>query len=179
MREKSERISKLLESKKSRDAYTRAVVNLLVPAQIKALRQKENLTQTGLAKLADMLQSRISAMEKPGATLNVETLIRVASAFKVGLKIEFVPFSTMLNWENSFNLSDFDVTPIDKDVEFTNPTEEAGLHNKANGAVELENYLEESENKNGQAVAMKARPPQGICAASQGADSLQAAAGGQ
>ena len=62
------------------------------------------MTQKQLAALAEMAQPRISAMERPQATkFNLETLVRLASAFKVGLKVEFVRFSEMLEWENNFS----------------------------------------------------------------------------
>jgi len=80
------------------------------------------MTQKQLAALAEMAQPRISAMERPGATkFNIETLVRLASAFKVGLKVEFVPFSEMLDWENSFSQDQFDPVPIDNDRQFLNP----------------------------------------------------------
>ncbi len=74
-----------------------------------------------------MAQPRISAMERPGETaLNVETLVRLASAFKVGLKIEFVEFSEMLAWENNYSQDEFDVLPLDEDRAFLNPTAVTG-----------------------------------------------------
>jgi hypothetical protein len=80
------------------------------------------MTQKQLATLAEMAQPRISAMERPGATkFNIETLVRLASAFKVGLKVEFVPFHEMLAWENGFSQDRFDVTQIDNDALFLNP----------------------------------------------------------
>jgi transcriptional regulator with XRE-family HTH domain len=119
MSEKSDIVSKLIRSKKSRDAYTRALINTIVPAQIRALRFKNEMTQKVLAREADMKQSRISTMERPGATqFNVETLIRLASALKLGLKVEFVPFSEMLRWENGFNSDAFNPVTIDKDTDF-------------------------------------------------------------
>src|SRR5207245_63900 len=59
---------------------------------------------------------------RPGANnLNLETLIRLASAFKVGLIVRFAPFSEMLHWENSFMPDAFDVTKLEKDKEFLEP----------------------------------------------------------
>lgn len=119
MSEKSELISRLKTKKKSRDSYTRAVLSVLIPSQIRALRFRNKLTQKALAQEAEMRQSRISTVERPGAAqLNVETLIRLASAFKVGLKVEFVPFSEMLRWENEFSQDAFNPITIDKDSEF-------------------------------------------------------------
>jgi transcriptional regulator with XRE-family HTH domain len=125
--ERSKRISRLLESAASRASYIRAKLNVLIPSQIRALRLKQkNMTQKQLAALANMAQPRISAMERPGETkFNIETLVRLAAAFKVGLKIEFVPFSEMLEWENCFSQDEFEVTRIDGDSAFLNPVQAA------------------------------------------------------
>lgn len=120
MSEKSELISRLKNRGQSRYAYIRAILNVLIPAQIKGLRFKRGFTQKALADLADMKQSRISTMESPGATkFNIETLIRTAAALKVGLKVQFVSFSEMLEWENGFNQTAFNPVTIDEDREFS------------------------------------------------------------
>jgi hypothetical protein len=60
--------------------------------------------------------------ETPGAAnITLETLARLAAAFKVGLVVKFVPFSEMLNWENAFSQDAFDVVKIDADREFLHP----------------------------------------------------------
>jgi hypothetical protein len=69
-----------------------------------------------------MKQARISAMEKPGeAAFSLETLIRLAAAFRVGLQVRFVPHSEMLDWENRYSQDDFSPVPIEKDYKFLNP----------------------------------------------------------
>lgn len=80
------------------------------------------MTQKQLAELADMAQPRISKMERPGEeAFNIETLVRLAAAFKVGLKVEFVPFGEMLAWENGYSQDAFNPTPIEQDRRFLNP----------------------------------------------------------
>jgi transcriptional regulator with XRE-family HTH domain len=80
------------------------------------------MTQKQLAKLSGMAQPRISAMEQPGATkFNLETLIRVASALNVALKVEFVSFSDMLEWESTYSQDSFNVVTLDDDFQFLNP----------------------------------------------------------
>jgi len=70
-----------------------------------------------------MKQSRVSAMEQPGAVnFNIETLVRSAATYGVGLVVRFVPFSEMLRWENSFDQDAFDVVPIGEDTEFITGT---------------------------------------------------------
>lgn len=122
MNERLKRISRLLSSGASRASYIRAKLNVLIPSQIRGLRLKRPMTQRELADSAKMKQSRISAMERPGEVqFNLETLVRLAAAFKVGLKVEFVPFSEMLAWENGFSQDQFNPIPIDNDRAFLNP----------------------------------------------------------
>jgi transcriptional regulator with XRE-family HTH domain len=116
---KSELINKLKTNKKTRESYVRAKLNVNLPSQIRALRLKQRMKQEDLAREAEMMQPRISAMERPGATkFNLETLIRLAAAFKVGLIVKFVSFSEMLKWENDFSQDTFNVLTIDQDAEF-------------------------------------------------------------
>lgn len=119
MSEKSQFISKLINSKNSRAAYLRASISVNLSSQIRALRRRQPMTQLELAQAADMKQPRICAMEKPGATkFNLETLIRLAAAFKVGLIVRFASFGEVLDWENGYSQDSFDVTSIDEDVQF-------------------------------------------------------------
>jgi transcriptional regulator with XRE-family HTH domain len=119
MSEKSELINKFKTNKKTRESYVRAKININLPSQIRALRLRRNMKQEDLAREAEMMQPRISAMERPGSTkFNIETLIRLAAAFKVGLVVKFVSFSEMLRWENEFSQDNFSVTTIDDDIEF-------------------------------------------------------------
>lgn len=116
MSEKSQFIEKL-EDWKYRAAYIRASINVNLASQIRALRLKQDMTQKELADESKMMQPRISAMEKPGAVkFNVETLVRVAAAFKVGLIVKFAPLSEMLAWENGFSQDNFNVVTFEHDI---------------------------------------------------------------
>jgi transcriptional regulator with XRE-family HTH domain len=116
-------ISRLLTDRSSRESYIRAKLNQLVPSQIKALRLREDWTQKKLGESAEMKQARISAMEKPGeVAFTLETLVRLASAFRVGLQVRFVPYSEMLEWDNSYSQDTFSATPIEEDRGFLNPS---------------------------------------------------------
>ncbi len=127
MSEKSQLIEKLSKSRKTREAYIRAKVSANVPSQIRALRRRQNdMTQKELAFEAEMKQSRISAMERPGTRFNLETLVRLAAAFKVGLMVKFVSFSEMLDWENGFSQDEFNVTNLDADDDFRRDDAPAG-----------------------------------------------------
>ncbi|MGH9793402.1 MAG: helix-turn-helix domain-containing protein [Candidatus Acidiferrales bacterium] len=117
--EKSALISKLKSNKKFREAYIRAKASVNIPSQLRALRLRREMTQKELASTAEMAQPRISAMERPGvAQFNLDTLVRLAAAFNVALIVKFASFGEMLKWENEFSQDDFNVTPIEKDIEF-------------------------------------------------------------
>jgi transcriptional regulator with XRE-family HTH domain len=109
-------LTERLKDWKHREAYVRASINVNLPSQIRALRLRRQMSQNELAVAAQMKQPRISAMEKPGATkFNVETLVRVAAAFRVGLIVKFVSISEMLAWENRFSQDSFNVVTFEQD----------------------------------------------------------------
>jgi transcriptional regulator with XRE-family HTH domain len=120
MDERSKTISRLRSDLDSRISYIRAKLNVVVPSKIRALRLKSDMPrQSDLARAAQMHQSRVSMFETPGAAnFTLETLARLAAVFKVGLVVDFVPFSEMLHWENTYSQDSFDVTKIDSDREF-------------------------------------------------------------
>jgi transcriptional regulator with XRE-family HTH domain len=123
MSERSNLIHRLLESVESRTSYIKAKLGVLVPSQIRSLRlQSEMPRQADLAKAAGLHQSRISMFETPGASnMTIETLARLAAAFRVGLIVKFAPFSEMLAWENGFTQDSFSVIKINADEGFLNP----------------------------------------------------------
>jgi transcriptional regulator with XRE-family HTH domain len=133
MSERSERISRLLNSLESRTSYIKSKLGVLVPSQIRSLRLKSDMPrQSDLASEAGMHQSRISMFETPGsANLTLDTLSRLAAAFNVGLVVKFVPFSEMLSWENDFSQNAFEVTKLADDAEFLNPSETVIIRKRA------------------------------------------------
>ncbi len=138
MRDRSELISKLIKNRSSRESYIRSKINVLIPSQIKGLRLQREMKQEELGHEADMKQSRISAMERPGeVSFNIETLIRLAAALRVGLRIEFVPFSDMLTWENGFSQDSFSPTPIENDADFIQPEVAQGEIDNISAATAL------------------------------------------
>jgi transcriptional regulator with XRE-family HTH domain len=115
--------NRLLESRENREGFIRAKLNHLIPSQIKALRLRHIWTQSRLAEESDMKQARVSAMEKPGeVNFSLETLIRLAAAYGVALQVRFVPFSKLSKWEDEYSQDSFDVTRIEKDLDFTDPS---------------------------------------------------------
>jgi transcriptional regulator with XRE-family HTH domain len=122
MSDRQKIISRLIADRDFRADYIRAKLDVLIPSQLRALRMRENKTQPELAQMADMKQSRISAMETPGlVNFNRETLVRMAATHSVGIVIKFVPFSEMLEWENSYSQDAFSVPQLADDTNFLYP----------------------------------------------------------
>jgi transcriptional regulator with XRE-family HTH domain len=105
-----------LKSKDYRDAFVGSLIRIGLPMQCRALRESREWTQPQLAEAAGMSQPRISEIERPGERkLNLETLLRLASAFDVALQVRFVPFSKLIDDDDSVDFSDFYVEPFEED----------------------------------------------------------------
>ncbi|MFI5117481.1 MAG: helix-turn-helix domain-containing protein, partial [Terriglobales bacterium] len=155
--ERSKLIHKLRNNLDSRTAYIKAKLGVLVPSQVRALRLQSDMPrQSDLAKAAEMHQSRISMFETPGASnLTLETLARLAAAFKVGLVVKFAPFSEMLRWENEYSQDAFHVTAIDADLDFIEPeVAQGGTESVSDSAAVALSGLPQSEQ-----TAADLRPP--------------------
>jgi transcriptional regulator with XRE-family HTH domain len=91
-----ERLKEALKNEDSRYAYADTVVNSLVSAQIKALREDRDFSQQKLAELVGTKQSGISRLEKADySEWKIETLRKLARAFGVRLRVSFDEFGTL------------------------------------------------------------------------------------
>jgi transcriptional regulator with XRE-family HTH domain len=69
----------------------------MIATQIKVLREQREMTQSTLAKRAEMLQPRLSVMENADySSWSVSTLKRLARAFDVALSVKFEAFSEVI-----------------------------------------------------------------------------------
>ena len=83
--------------KQYRDAYADESLSTYIATQIKVLREQRQLTQKELAKLADMAQPRIAALEDVNySSWSINTLRRLAQAFDVRLSVKFETFSSLI-----------------------------------------------------------------------------------
>lgn len=114
-------ISKLwrkLRNKTYRDGYTEAQLSIEIPFQIRALRKARGWTQTQLAERCGIPQARISHIEQPGRDpLSLRTLYRLASAFDVGLLVQFVSFTELVRREAEFNPEIFRVASFKTEMD--------------------------------------------------------------
>ncbi|MGH9345482.1 MAG: helix-turn-helix transcriptional regulator [Terriglobia bacterium] len=107
-----------MREKEYRDGYIAAQVAIGIPNQIRALRAQYNLTQDDLAKRAKMAQPRICELEKPGERrANLDTLMRIASAFDIGLEVRFAPFSELITSTENFDPDTFNVKSFVQELE--------------------------------------------------------------
>ena len=105
-----------LRSKEYRDNYAEAQLSIEVPFQIRALRKARGWTQAQLSKRCGIPQTRISHIEQPGRDpLSLRTLYRLASAFDVGLLVQFVSFSELVRREAAFHPETFRVSSFEDD----------------------------------------------------------------
>jgi transcriptional regulator with XRE-family HTH domain len=125
-----------LKDRAYREAFIGSQVFTTIPYQVRALRKQNRLDQNALAAKTGMKQSRISAIENPsGNGLTLDTLIRLAAAFDVGLMVRFVPFSELLKKSDDFEPDSFTVTSFSDELA-------AGAFNALTGTAATPKQLE-------------------------------------
>lgn len=85
-----EYLSKQLKNQKIKKHYDEYGKQLEIAYQILQLRKIERVSQVQLARKIGTSQSNIARMEKGDQNFTTETLMKIASAFKRDLKIQFV-----------------------------------------------------------------------------------------
>jgi transcriptional regulator with XRE-family HTH domain len=106
-----------LKDKEYRDAFVASQIRIGLPLQCRALRESRELTQPALAAAAGMTQPQISEIERPGERrLNIETLLRLASAYDVALQVRFVPFSQLIHDDDDIDLEHLEIAPFEEDL---------------------------------------------------------------
>jgi len=86
-----------LENKKFRHAYLKEHIRIGIASQIRILRNKLNISQSQLAEIIGTKQSVISRIEYPDSvSVNLNTLLKIAEAFDIGLLVKFSAFGKFL-----------------------------------------------------------------------------------
>lgn len=84
--------------------YADELLYAYIATQIKILRQQQELTQEQLAQLSNMKQERISVLEDVNySSWTINTLLKLARAFDLRLRVSFENFTTVL--DDMFNLN--------------------------------------------------------------------------
>jgi len=105
-----------LRDKSYREAYVASQIRIGLPFEIRALRISRGWTQGRLAEAAGMSQPRIAEIEKGKRSLNLETLLRVASAFDIGLNVFFTSFGELVDRNESFQPDSFNVAAFGDEI---------------------------------------------------------------
>src|SRR5213594_936434 len=85
-------------SKVFRDRFVSSHLSHTLALQIRTLREARELTQKDLGDKIGTPQTGIARLEKIGyEKYNLSTLKRLASAFDVGLVVQFVPYNEVIN----------------------------------------------------------------------------------
>ena len=106
-----------IKEKESCDAFVEAEIVEGIPLQIRAMQTERGWTQEELGDRAGMKQSQISQLEQrnySGYTLR--TLLRLASAFDVGLQVSFVPISELVDKSLAMRYEDLAVPDFGNDA---------------------------------------------------------------
>ena len=97
MSELVDRLRSEFRDEEYRHAYAEECLHTMIATQIKVLREQREMTQSTLAKRAEMLQPRLSVMENADySSWSVSTLKRLARAFDVALSVKFEAFSEVI-----------------------------------------------------------------------------------
>lgn len=83
-------LAQQMKNRAFKKAYEEEGRRLEIAYQILQLRNKQKLSQRALAEKLDTTQSVVARMEAGQQNFSIDTLEKIASAFKRELKIEFV-----------------------------------------------------------------------------------------
>lgn len=105
-----------------RHAYSTEFSDAKIATQIKVLREQRGWTQTELAQMAGMKQSRISALENVNYDAwSVSVLRRLASAFDVALDVRFESFGDLIYEIERFSRESLQVVSFENDLMVQDP----------------------------------------------------------
>ena len=108
------------EEKEYRDAFVAEQIFSRLPLKIRTMRENQELTQKELGELAGIAQTWVSKLEDPNyGKVTISTLLKLASAFDVGLQIDFVPFSRILDDSVRLSANSFVVPEFERDPGFS------------------------------------------------------------
>ena len=85
-----------LLNKDEREALNHFAITDGLSAQIRALRASRCWTQREMGSACGVNQSTVSAWERGHPPVRIETLLRIAAVFDVGIEIRFVAWSKFL-----------------------------------------------------------------------------------
>lgn len=98
------RLLKRFRAREYRHAYVESFLNSLISGQIRALREREKMSQQQLAETIGTTQPGVSRFESPDySSWRIETLRKIARAFDMALSIKFVGFGDIIEDIDGFD----------------------------------------------------------------------------
>lgn len=92
-------IKRLRRGREARRRFVESHLAKGVAFQIRAIRDRQKLSQEELGKLIGSTQNGVSRLESPEyGKPTLTTLRKLAAALDVGLVVRFVPFSQLIDW---------------------------------------------------------------------------------
>ena len=117
--DRRDRYENFRESKAYRDSFIAEHISRRLPLKIRRLREQRGWSQQELGEKVGMAQAWVSTLEDPSyGKYTIATLLRLASAFDVGLDIDFKPFSAILDMALTLTPASFDVASFAEDPGF-------------------------------------------------------------
>jgi transcriptional regulator with XRE-family HTH domain len=135
---------RLNRSREARAQFVSSQIDKGIPYQLRAIRDRQGLSQEEFAKAVGMNQNAISRLESPRyGRATIGTLKRLAAAFDVALAVRFVPFSHLVNWVSGTPFVEYGLSTESLAVpSFEEEMERAGLNiNKKEQPFELSPLL--------------------------------------
>jgi transcriptional regulator with XRE-family HTH domain len=96
-----------------RSEFVSNEVDIGLPMQLRAMREKRGWKQSFVAEQTGTKQPRFSLMEKPGyGKFSLNTLKKLATLFDVGLIVSFVPWGEMIDFVESLSRRRLEILPF-------------------------------------------------------------------
>lgn len=116
-----EQLIRKFSDKPYRDLFIAEHIYSRLPLKIRALRETRGLSQKDLGERIGVAQTWVSKLEDPNyGKLTLSTLLRLASAFDVGIEVDFVPFSKVLDAALALTPESWEVSSFVEDVGIEN-----------------------------------------------------------
>lgn len=117
------RLRRQLRNSEFRHAYADEHLNLSISTQIKAIREKQRMSQAALAAKLGTKQAGVSRIENANYDgWSIAMLRRVAEAFDLRLRVSFEEFGTLWREVENFNRESLERRDFKHDPEFEEST---------------------------------------------------------
>ncbi|QNI31069.1 helix-turn-helix transcriptional regulator [Alloacidobacterium dinghuense] len=134
------------------EGYAESFLNTYIASQIKVIREQREMTQSDLGEAIGTTQAGVSRYENANySSWNIRTLIKIARAFHLRLKVSFEPFGTLPNEVVRFGRQSLERVPREEDLglreddlTWTRPLRPSGQENFAGADLYLRQAIDQT-----------------------------------